>query len=92
MIVYEVLATGVPLIAYPQEQNLIPEMAYFAASGCLINLGHDGGEDLDKITAAVNRLLRDRHKALAIAARGNAMVDGLGLSRAAALIDALMPT
>jgi spore coat polysaccharide biosynthesis predicted glycosyltransferase SpsG len=90
MIVYEALAVGVPLVAFPQIENLKPEMAWFAARGCLTDLGYDGGVDMTRVASALAGLLDDPAAAAARSQAGRAIVDGRGISRVAQAVDELL--
>jgi spore coat polysaccharide biosynthesis predicted glycosyltransferase SpsG len=87
MVVYEALAVGVPLVAFPQLENLKSEMAWFATRGCLTDLGYDGGMDMARVAAALSRLLDDRAAAAASSQAGRSIIDARGMSRAAQAID-----
>lgn len=90
MVAYEALATGAPVVAYPQVDNLVAEMRWFAERGCLTDLGPDGGRDLARVRAAVARLADNPTIAMAQARAGHAVVDGLGAPRAATAIDEML--
>ena len=77
------VAVGVPTIVFPQEPDLVPEAEWFEQCGAIVNLGYDGGMDMERVRTAVTRLLSDRFGALEMAERGRSVVDGLGAQRAA---------
>jgi spore coat polysaccharide biosynthesis predicted glycosyltransferase SpsG len=90
MVVYEALAVGVPAVVFPQMENLIPEARWFAQRHCIVDLGFDGGMDEARLSAAVDRLLSSRHERMAMSQAQSAIVDGLGMARAAKAIDSLL--
>jgi spore coat polysaccharide biosynthesis predicted glycosyltransferase SpsG len=90
MVVYEALAVGLPVVAFPQVSNLVPEMAWFAARGSISDLGYDGGMDMSLVRERVAALLGDRAAAEAQSAAGRAIIDGQGSRRVARAIDALL--
>lgn len=90
MIVYETLAMGVPAVVFPQVPNLVPEAKWFSDQGAILDLKYDGGMDPIAVEEAVGSLLRNRKAALAMSAVQRSMVDGRGLHRAAAAVDALL--
>ncbi|MDB4341925.1 hypothetical protein OAA59_01800, partial [bacterium] len=90
MIVYEGLCVGVPCVVFPQERNLIDEARWFETERCISNLGYDGGMDLPVIDRMVLDMIDDRQKAVGRSARGRALIDGQGMSRAATAIDGLI--
>jgi spore coat polysaccharide biosynthesis predicted glycosyltransferase SpsG len=87
MVVYEALAVGVPLVAFPQIENLKPELGWFAARGCLGNLGYDGGMDMARVNRMIAVLLDNSASAAAQSRAGHAIIDGRGMSRAAQALD-----
>lgn len=90
MVVYEALAAGTPALVFPQLENLIPEIDWFAAHGALINLGHENGDDLEQVSSHLNSLLKNPEAAKALSAKGPELIDGLGMNRAAEAISALL--
>lgn len=90
MIVYEALACGVPLAAFPQVDNMLAEMAWFEAAGCLTNLGYDGGMAADVVVNEASALLERPELALQRSARGRGIVDGRGMARVAAAMEQLL--
>ena len=90
MIVYEAIAVGVPLVAFPQIPNLIPEMRWFAAQGCLADLGYDGGMNIDLIESSLQRVLNDDSFAQTMSLAQRATLDGRGMIRAARAIDTVL--
>jgi spore coat polysaccharide biosynthesis predicted glycosyltransferase SpsG len=92
MIVYEALAVGVPTVVFPQIPNLAPEAAWFAAQGCIHNLGPENGMKAEVVSGAVTRLLKDRALAKDMASRGRQIIDGQGMIRVATAITELLHT
>lgn len=90
MVLYECMAVGTPAVVFPQVPNLPPEAEWFAAKGCIIDLGYEGGMDMNTVSARVGALLADRVAARRMAAKARACVDGHGLERAAAAINELL--
>ncbi len=86
MVVPEALATGAPVVAYPQVDNLVPEMRWFAAHGALTDLGPEGGQSLPQVRVAVARLLDDPAAAARQSEAARSIIDGLGAARAARAI------
>lgn len=87
MVAYECMAVGVPTVVFPQVENLIGEAAWFAAQGCAIDLGFDGGLSEGAVAAAVGELLGNGERALSLSRRARSVVDGRGMDRAAAALD-----
>lgn len=90
MVVYEALAAGVPSIVFPQLENLIPEIDWFAERGALINLGFEGGDDITALSEQLKSLLADPSKAAALSQKGPELIDGLGMTRAAEAINQML--
>ena len=90
MVVYEALAAGTPALVFPQLENLIPEIDWFADHGALINLGHENGDNLEQLSSHLNGLLKNEDTLLALSQKGPELIDGLGMSRAAEAISALL--
>ena len=90
MVVYEALAAGVPSIVFPQLENLIPEIDWFAERGALINLGFENGDDITAVSEQLKSLLADPAKAAALSAKGPELIDGLGMTRAAEAINQML--
>ena len=90
MVVYEALAAGVPSIVFPQLENLIPEIDWFADRGALINLGFENGDDIPALSEQLTALLGDPSKAAALSQKGPELIDGLGMARAAEAISQLL--
>lgn len=90
MVLYECMAVGAPTLVFPQLHNLEAEAAWFAGHGCALDLGYSGGMDLARVAREVQALLDDpaRRGRLSLNARG--AIDGHGLTRAAAAVDALL--
>lgn len=90
MVVYEALAVGLPVAAFPQVANLVPEIAWFAARGSVSDLGYDDGMDMRLVRERVMALLGNKAAAAAQSAAGLAIIDGQGSRRVARAIDALL--
>ena len=90
MIVYEALAVGVPAIVFPQIENLIPEAQWFAERGCIVNLGYEGGSNIDLVSEMMGRLLASSSERLAMSSSQRAIIDGRGMLRAAQAIDGIL--
>lgn len=90
MVVYEALAAGVPSIVFPQLENLIPEIDWFAERGALINLGFENGDDIPAVSEQLKALLGDPPKAAALSQKGPELIDGLGMTRAAEAITQML--
>lgn len=90
MVVYEALAAGVPSIVFPQLENLIPEIKYFAEEGAVIDLGFETGDDITALSEQLKALLADADKAAALSAKGPQLIDGLGMARAAEAISQML--
>lgn len=91
MIVYEALAAGLPVAAFPQIDNLEAEMTYFEAQGAIIDLGYAGGFEWPVVDQALAILRREPERRARMRQAGLNLIDGHGLRRAAiALYDLLM--
>lgn len=90
MVAYESLALGVPAVLFPQVESVVAEARWFAAQGCAIDLGFEGGLDAAAVRAAVGRLLADPRGAAEMSRRGRSIVDGQGLARAAAAVSGFL--
>ena len=90
MVVYEALAAGTPSLVFPQLENLIPEIDWFEDHGALINLGHENGDNLEQLSSHLNGLLKNEDALQALSQKGPELIDGLGMSRAAEAINALL--
>lgn len=90
MIVYEALAVGVPSVVFPQESNLLPEIAWFAARGSLVDMGYLDGEDPAQVATAVVALLDDPTRRRVMSMVQRSLVDGAGIVRVAAAINQLL--
>ena len=86
MIVYEALAVGVPMVVFPQIENLIPEAAFLAAGGMIEDLGFGGGMKLDMVQAAIAGLTGDPARQQDMSRRQRSLIDGKGMERVAAAI------
>ncbi len=89
MIVYEALAAGLPLISFPQIDNLINELKFFSDQGALINLGTEYGFDDQYIYLCLERLRNDISERTRLQSAGPSLVDGSGINRGASAISEL---
>lgn len=87
MIVYETLATGLPVIVFPQEKNLPPETQFFAGKGSLIDLGYDGGMDMELVHQKIKNLMYSREKRLKLSGNARQIIDGKGMLRTIEALD-----
>jgi spore coat polysaccharide biosynthesis predicted glycosyltransferase SpsG/CMP-N-acetylneuraminic acid synthetase len=86
MSVYEIAALGTPGVVLAQNAKEDRRMVEFARNGTIEYLGL-GTEVLESTLAqAVAALLRDPQRRRAMSARGRALVDGRGATRAAELV------
>lgn len=90
MVLYECMALGAPTLVFPQLRNLEAEVAWFASRGCALDLGYDGGMDLRYVAAEMSDLLADPARAKTLSRNARATIDGQGLNRAAAAVDAFL--
>lgn len=90
MVLYEAMALGVPTLVFPQLRNLEAEAAWFAGHGCALDLGYDGGMDLDRVAVAMGRLRADPTLAACLSGNARRAIDGQGLARAAAAVDTFL--
>jgi spore coat polysaccharide biosynthesis predicted glycosyltransferase SpsG len=90
VIVYEAMAVGVPAVVIPQVENLIAEAKWFAAHGCIHDLGFDAGMNPAVVASAVTRLLTDQQLANDMSTQSRRTIDGRGIIRAAAAITDLL--
>lgn len=89
MIVYEALAAGLPLAAFPQIANLEAEMNFFSRHGALLDLGSHGGFDAGQVAAALTTL-EDEERRAQLSRNGRQLIDGQGLARAAKALEILI--
>jgi spore coat polysaccharide biosynthesis predicted glycosyltransferase SpsG len=87
MIVFEALAVGLPAVVFPNVENLIPEVNWFATHGFVRDLGYDGAMAMDQVRDGLDSLLSNRDVAVAQSAGGRRLVDGLGMQRVAQAIE-----
>ncbi|GGE30651.1 hypothetical protein GCM10011367_01190 [Marinicauda pacifica] len=90
MIAYEALAAGVPALVFPQLENLVEEIDWFAQRGGLIDLGLETGDKPEHVAAELTGLLNNPARARALSQTGPQLVDGLGMERAAAAVAGLL--
>jgi spore coat polysaccharide biosynthesis predicted glycosyltransferase SpsG/CMP-N-acetylneuraminic acid synthetase len=86
MSVYEIAALGTPGIVLAQNAKEDRRMAEFARQGTIEYLGLGTEVDEAAVARAVTALLDDAPRRRAMSARGRALVDGLGATRAAELV------
>ena len=86
MSVYEIAALGTPGIVLGQNLREDQRMREFARHGTIDYLGLGTDVDQGAITDAVQALLSDAGRRRKMSARGRALVDGLGATRAAEVI------
>ncbi|NOZ42485.1 MAG: hypothetical protein GXP02_04875 [Alphaproteobacteria bacterium] len=79
MIVYEAVASGCPVIIFPQEENLIREAEYFARNDAAINLGYNGGMDMNRVRKALDMKIIPASDSIG----GIDGIDGKGMIRVA---------
>jgi UDP-2,4-diacetamido-2,4,6-trideoxy-beta-L-altropyranose hydrolase len=85
--VYELAACGTPTVAVEVAANQRASLAALEAAGVLILAGWAGHDRLaDQIRLAVERLLADPGARAAMAAAGQALIDGHGSPRVAAAL------
>ena len=90
MIVYETLAAGLPVAAFPQINNLEAEMAHFAAQGAIIDLGHQNGFQWSVVDQALAILRHEPERRARMRQAGLNLIDGHGLRRAAKSLHELL--
>jgi len=90
MVSCEALAVGVPSLVFPQVTNLIPEVAWLAERGAVIDLGHECGMDFNIIDRHISEVLRSSDLARSLSIKGLAIIDGHGAKRAAEVISRLI--
>ena len=83
MVMPETLAVGSPAVVFPQVGNLILETRWFSDRNAIIDLGFDGGFELENVLSSVESLVSGPEAALAQSRRGRALVDCLGANRCA---------
>ncbi len=86
MSVYEIAALGTPGIVLTQNMREEKRMREFARHGTVEYLGLGTEVDEATLAAAVASLLADVERRQAMSGRGQALVDGLGASRAAEVV------
>ena len=90
MIVYESLAAGLPLMAFPQMGNLVDELNFFSEHDALINLGPHHGFDDRHIHSDLELLRQNPSARIQLQSAGKALVDGSGIQRCATAITNLL--
>ncbi len=85
MIVPEVLALGTPCVAFPNERDLVEEIAWLDELDALCGLDPRGAPE--ETWLRVGELLSDVRQAEALAASGMRLFDGRGADRVAAAIE-----
>ena len=83
MSVYEIAALGTPGIVLAQNAREERRMREFARHGTVEYLGLGTEVEEDQLASAVESLLAEAARRREMSARGRALVDGLGASRAA---------
>lgn len=83
MIVYESLAAGLPLVVFPQIENLVPEMHFFSNHGAVVNLGPEGGFDLSILSEKLSQIRNDSNLREKLQKVGRGLIDGYGMQRSA---------
>lgn len=91
VMLYEVAALGVPAAAVATEDHETTNIAYWAARGTAVPLGHHAALDPGRVAEEVGRLLNDQPARRAMSMRGRALVDGRGLARCVAVIAGALP-
>lgn len=86
MSVYEIAALGTPGVVLAQNAREDARMRQFARHGTVEYLGLGTEVDEPQLRAQVAALLADATRRRAMSARGRALVDGLGASRAAEVV------
>jgi spore coat polysaccharide biosynthesis predicted glycosyltransferase SpsG len=84
--VYELAATGLPAIALSISEDHARSAEVFARGGSLTHLGLFSTISAARIQGAVRELLENPQLRLAMAQRGQALVDGRGAQRVAKLL------
>ncbi len=90
MIVYEALASGCPIIIFPQEKNLVRESEYFSEENAVIDLGYEGGMTMSKVTDKLALLFDNVDLANCLSKAGLKKVDGKGMLRVANKLGAFL--
>lgn len=85
MCLYEALASGTPVVAYPILSGMETEVAYFEKRNVILNLGKKGG-DPKTMTDTVNSLLDSPAKRNEFSRKGRSLVDGKGIFRVAQVL------
>ncbi|MCP3983667.1 MAG: hypothetical protein GY723_04720 [bacterium] len=85
MIVPETLALGVPCVAFPNEPELVEEIAWLDGENALCGLDPCGNPA--EAWNHVRELLSDEERAVALATSGRRLFDGQGTARVAAAIE-----
>lgn len=85
MSLYEALAVGTPVLAFPILDGMAAEVAYFEKHHAIVNLGTEGG-DLEKLAETVNSLLDSPARCRKMARAGRNLVDGKGVNRISRLL------
>jgi len=80
MCLYEALAVGTPIVAYPVLPGMEKEAAYFESNNAILNLGKKGG-DIKAISDAVNCLLDSSSRRTEMCRQGRRLFDGKGAFR-----------
>jgi spore coat polysaccharide biosynthesis predicted glycosyltransferase SpsG len=81
---YEAFCCKVPVVAYPIQQNMKKECAYYETEGLLVNVV-DGMNEA-ALAGAIRNIWADSETLEGMSARARAQVDGQGLMRASRVI------
>lgn len=92
MIVYEALACGLPILIFPQEENLPPEARYFADRKGAVDLGYDGGMDMMMVGDEIEKLMAAQDARRSLSRNARRMIDGKGMLRTVRVLDGFMET
>jgi len=80
MVLYEAIAYGAPVIAYPQIDDLVAEAEWFAKKGACINIGKENFSPSYAIDS-VNKLINDFSKKRNMSHAQLMVIDGSGINR-----------
>jgi len=86
---YEAVASGIPVVSFPQIQDLVKESAWFSQRGACLDLTIDCPEPKDA-ALAVNYLLNDRNASILMNKCQSKCLDGRGMVRAANIIEDIL--
>jgi len=86
---YEAVATGVPVVAFPQIMDLCPQATWFSERGACHNLTINQPSPNSAILA-VNTLINSPEDLLFMSTCQNSCFDGQGMIRVASILDQLL--